>query len=245
MKLSKDHEKGLGDSKKPLKLAALFTGGKDSTYAIYLAQKAGHEITCLITIHSENQDSYMFHTPAIELTELQAESMELSHVIAGTEGEKEVELEDLELTIKLAKEKFNFEGILTGALFSEYQSNRIENICKKLNLQCLSPLWHKPQEVLMQELLDNNFQIIFTGIAAYGLNKSWLNKIITQEDLNKLKQLKAKIGSNVAGEGGEFESLVLDCPVFKKKLIIEEFEIKEESEYAARMIIKKAKLQNN
>ena len=225
-----------------MKLAALFTGGKDSTYAIYLAQQAGHEITCLITIQSDNPDSYMFHTPAIELTELQAEAMEMPHIIASTEGEKETELEDLELAIRIAREKFDFEGIITGALFSEYQSSRIEKICLKLGLKCVNPLWHKEQDVMMVELLENSFEFIFTSIAADGLNKSWLNKVITSDDLEKLNQLKNKIGSNVAGEGGEFESLVLDCPLFKKKLVIGEFEIQEESEFVARMIIKKASL---
>jgi diphthine-ammonia ligase len=226
-----------------MKLAVLFTGGKDSTYAIYLAQQAGNEITCLITIQSDNPDSYMFHTPAIELTELQAEAMETPHILGSTEGEKETELEDLELAIRIAKEKFGFEGILTGALFSEYQSSRIEKICQKLGLKCVNPLWHKEQDVLMQELVDNGFEIIFTSIAADGLNKNWLNKVITKEDLEKLNKLKDKIGSNVAGEGGEFESLVLNCPLFKKKLVIEEFEIQEETEYVARMIIKKARLE--
>jgi diphthine-ammonia ligase len=226
-----------------MKLAALFTGGKDSVYATYLAQKEGHKITCLITIKSENPDSYMFHTPAIELTELQAEAMEMPHVIASTEGEKEKELEDLELAIKAAKEKFEFEGVITGALFSEYQSSRIEKICNKLRLKCVNPLWHKKQEEEMQELVDNGFEFIFTSIAAYGLNKDWLNKVITNEDLKKLNKLKDKIGSNVAGEGGEFESLVLNCSLFKKRLVIEEFEIQEENECTARMVITKARLE--
>jgi diphthine-ammonia ligase len=226
-----------------MKLAALFTGGKDSVYAIYLAQKAGHEISCLITIQSENLNSYMFHTPAIELTELQAEAMEMPHIIASTEGEKEKELEDLELAIKAAREKFEFDGVITGALFSEYQSSRIEKICQKLGLKCVNPLWHKNQEEEMQELVDQKFEFIFTAIAADGLNKSWLNKVITVDDLEKLNKLKEKIGSNVAGEGGEFESLVLNCPLFRKKLVIEDFEIQEDGEYVARMIIKKAKLE--
>jgi len=226
-----------------MKLAALFTGGKDSTYAIYLAQQAGNEITCLITIQSDNPDSYMFHTPAIELTELQAEAMEMPHIIASSEGEKEAELEDLELAIKVAREKFEFEGVITGALFSEYQSSRIEKICKKLGLKCVNPLWHKNQEEEMQELVDNGFEFILVGVAGEGMNKNWLNKIIDENDLIKLKELNKKIGFHQAFEGGEAESLVLNCPLFRKKLIIEEFEIQEESEYVARMIIKKAKLE--
>jgi len=227
---------------KKMKLAALFTGGKDSTYAIHLAKQQGHEIVCLISLKSENQASYMFHTPAIELTELQAEAMELPILFFSTKGEKEKELVDLENAIVESRNKFEFEGLITGALFSEYQSSRIQTIADKLGLKVVSPLWHKSQEGEMQELLDKKFEIIFTAIAAYGLNKSWLNKIITQEDLDKLKALKEKIGSNVAGEGGEFESLVLDCPLFKQKLVIEDFEIIEENEITARMIVKKAQL---
>ena len=244
MKLSNDNEKGLGDSKNPQKLAALFTGGKDSTYAIYLAKKEGHEITCLITIQSENPDSYMFHTPAIELTELQAEAMELPIVFGETAGEKEKELIDLEKAILKAKKQFEFEGLITGALFSEYQSSRIETICDKLGLKCISPLWQKNQEQEMQELIDLNFKFILTAIAAEGLDKSWLNRTITQEDLEKLKKLNEKIGLSCAGEGGEFESLVMDCPLFKKMLKITEADIKIEDKYTARLIIKKAELVN-
>ncbi|MBU0460123.1 MAG: diphthine--ammonia ligase [Nanoarchaeota archaeon] len=226
-----------------MKLAALFTGGKDSTYAIYLALQQGHEITCLITMQSDNPDSYMFHTPAIELTELQAEAMELPHIIGSTEGEKEKELIDLKEIIMAAKAKFEFAGMITGALFSEYQSSRIKQICADLSLECLSPLWHKKQEEEMQELLDYNFEFILVSIAADGLDKSWLNKVITGNDLEKLKELNKKMGLNIAGEGGEFESLVMDCPLFKKKLVIEEFEIKEENECTARLIVKKARLE--
>jgi len=226
-----------------MKLSALFTGGKDSTYAIYLAKKEGHEVTCLITLKSENPDSYMFHTPAIELTELQAEAMGLPHVIGGTEGKKEEELEDLENEIMAARERFEFDGVVTGALFSEYQSSRIQKICDKLRLKCVNPLWHKNQEEEMQELIDNGFKFILTAVAAEGLDKSWLNKIIGQGELDKLKELNKKIGLSCCGEGGEFESLVLDCPLFKKKLILEEAEIIEEKEHTARLIVKKARLE--
>ncbi|MBU1974484.1 MAG: TIGR00289 family protein, partial [Nanoarchaeota archaeon] len=95
----------------------------------------------------------------------------------------------------------------------------------------------------MQELLDYNFEFILVSIAADGLDKSWLNKVITGNDLEKLKELNKKMGLNIAGEGGEFESLVMDCPLFKKKLVIEEFEIKEENECTARLIVKKARLE--
>lgn len=225
-----------------MKLAVLFTGGKDCLYAAYLAKKQGHEIICLITLQSENPDSYMFHTPAIELTALQAEALNLPHIIGQTTGLKEKELIDLEKIMAKAHESFSFEGIVTGALFSTYQKSRIEKICDKLKLKAISPLWHKPQEEEVKELLQNGFEFIFTAIAGEGLDKSWLNRKITFKELEKLKKLQEKYNFNVAGEGGEFESLVLDCPLFKKRLIIESFEVKEDGKNTARIIVKKAKL---
>lgn len=225
-----------------MKLAALFTGGKDSTYAVYLAKKQGHEIACLITMYSENADSYMFHTPAIELTKLQAEVMKLPLIIGTTKGEKEKELLDLENTVRRAKEKFDFRGLITGALFSEYQASRIKKIAKQLGFKVFSPLWHKPQKELMKELLQNNFKFMFTKVAAEGLNKNWLNKEITMDYLRELNELNKKIGLNVAGEGGEFESWVFDCPLFEKKIVIEESEIIEVSQNCAYLTIKKAGL---
>ena len=175
MKLSNDNEKGLGDSKNPQKVAVLLSGGKDSVFAAYKISKE-HEISCFITIKSENPDSYMFHTPNIDLVELQAESMGIPLITQKTEGKKEKELIDLKKIIKKAKEDYKIKGVVTGALFSNYQGERIDNICKDLDLESLSPLWHMDQELEMRTIIKNNFSIIFSSIAAYGLNKSWLGK---------------------------------------------------------------------
>jgi diphthine-ammonia ligase len=226
-----------------MKLGILFSSGKDSTYATYLMKD--YDIPCLITIKSKNPDSYMYHTPNIDLTELQAEAMQLPILFQETTGEKEHELKDLEKVLIKSKEKYKIQGIVTGALFSDYQRERIEKIADKLELKVFSPLWHKDQEEVMRELIKNNFKIIFSSIAAEGLDKSWLNKVITTEDIDKLVKLNKKNGLNIAGEGGEFESLVLDCPLFKKEIKILESEIIEEAKNTAKLEIKKAKLVPN
>ena len=223
-----------------MKLGVLFSSGKDSCYATYLMKD--HDIKCLITIKSKNPDSYMYHTPNIHLAELQAEAMQLPILLQNTTGKKEDELKDLEKALKKAKAKYKIQGIITGALFSDYQRERIEKIAKELNLKVFSPLWHKDQETEMRELIKNNFKIIFSSIAADGLDSSWLNKIITNEDIDKLSKLNKKNGLNVAGEGGEFESLVLDCPLFHKALEIQEYSIEEENKNIAKLIVTKAKL---
>jgi diphthine-ammonia ligase len=225
-----------------LKLGVLFSSGKDSTYSAYIMKRQNYDLTCLITIKSKNEASYMFHTPAIDIAKVQAEAMDIPIIMHETEGEKEKELVDLKKALKKARDKYKIDGVVTGAVFSTYQRDRVEKICDSLGLKIFSPLWHKPQEQLMQELLDTRFEIIFTGIAAEGLNKSWLNKVITSEHLLKLRKLKEKIGMHEAGEGGEFESLVLDCPLFNQKVVIKKSKIIEEKENVARLEIIEAGL---
>ena len=203
-----------------MKLGALFTGGKDSTYAIYLAERMGHSISCLISIKSQNQESYMFHTPSIDSVVKQAEVMELPLILKITPGKKEKELIELEEAIKEAKEKFQIEGIITGAIASVYQASRIEKICKKLNLKVVNPLWHKNQLGLLEELIKNNFKIVITAVAAYPLNEKWLGKVIDEKFIEDVKVLQEKYGINPAGEGGEFETLVVNCPLFSRELKI-------------------------
>jgi len=201
-----------------MKLGVLFSGGKDSTYAAYLAKQQGNEIACLITIYSENQDSYMFHTPSIEKTKNQAEVMEIPLLIGKTKGIKEEELVDLENIILEAKEKYNIEGIVTGALHSDYQATRIKDICDKLEIKCVNPLWHKDEFEYLNELIKNKFKIIIIGIAAYGLDDSWLGREIDEKFISDVKILYDKYKIHPAGEGGEFESFVLDCPLFSREL---------------------------
>ncbi len=236
-----------------LSLGCLFSSGKDSMFALWLMRKAGYPMKCLITIKSQNPESYMFHTPAVDLAELQAEAIGLPLVIKETAGEKEKELEDLRAALREAQARYGIEGVITGALWSTYQKERIERIAREENLKVFAPLWHINQETELR-LVVSNFEIIFTGISAYGLDKSWLGRTITVEDVDRLVALSKKMarrgdqisprfgGLNIAGEGGEFESLVLDGPMFTKRIIIKESEVVEEDANTARLIVKKATL---
>src|SRR3989338_3624305 len=157
-----------------MKLGVLFSGGKDSTYSAYLEKQKGNELVCLISVFSENKESYMFHTPCIEQTKKQAKVMEIPLIIQKTKGKKEKELDDLEKAIQKAKTKYKIQGIVTGALYSVYQSSRIQKICNKLKLKCINPLWQKNEIEYLKELIKNKFKIIITGVFAYPLNESWL-----------------------------------------------------------------------
>ncbi|MBW3019360.1 diphthine--ammonia ligase, partial [Candidatus Woesearchaeota archaeon] len=222
---------------KPLKLGVLFSSGKDSAYALHIQQRLNYNISCLITVQSMNEDSYMFHTPNISLVKYQAESMGFPLVVQKTKGKKEAELADLKKAIQKAKEKYHIQGIVTGALFSNYQRSRVEKICDELNLKVFSPLWHMNQEVEMRNLIREGFKVIMVKVAAEGLDKSWLGKVLTSKDADKLVELNKKIGFNIAGEGGEFETFVLDAPMFKSPLEIVKSHIVEDSENIATLAI--------
>ena len=203
-----------------MKCGVLFSGGKDSTYAAYLLKKSNYELSCLITIISENPDSYMFHTPSISKVEKQAEVMKTPIITQKTKGEKEIELKDLEKVISKAKTKFNIKAIVTGAVESAYQASRIQKICDKLHLECYNPLWQKSPEEYWNELLKNRFEIIITRVSADGLGEEWLGKKINLKMVNKLKQIEKKFGIHLSFEGGEAETFVVNCPLFFKKLKI-------------------------
>ena len=205
-----------------MKLGVLFSGGKDSTYAMFKAK--GHSIECLIALRSLNPESYMFHTPAIELVEKQAQALGLPLLVIETKGEKEKELADLKKAIKTAKEKYAIEGIVTGAVASTYQASRIQKICRDLGLWVFNPLWQIDQIKLLKELVENNFEIIITGIAAYPFDEKWLGKKIDANTIKELQELQNKFKINPAGEGGEYETLVLNSPMHKKRLEIIEVE---------------------
>ena len=202
-----------------MKLATLFSGGKDSLFAAYIASKT-EEIICLITVISENKESFMFHTPNINLTGTLAKAINIPLVTIKTRGNKEAELKDLKKAIQKAKKKFNIDGIVTGALASTYQSARIQKICNELNLHCFNPLWQKNQEELLKDLIKNKFEVIITQVAAEGFSEEWLGTELNKKTLEQLKLLWEKYKISLTGEGGEYESLVLNSPMHKKKIKI-------------------------
>ena len=207
-----------------MKVGALFTGGKDSTYSVFLAGK-GNEVVCLMNMYSENKDSYMFHTVGDKLLEMQAEALSIPLERHKTKGIKEEELLDLRNFISDIKERYGIEGLVSGALASEYQYNRINSILKDLKLESITPLWHVDIEHYLNDLIKDGFHAVIVSVSADGLDESWLGKEINSENLAKLIELSKKYRFNLGFEGGEAETAVLDGPDFKYKLKIEKSSI--------------------
>jgi ABC transporter with metal-binding/Fe-S-binding domain ATP-binding protein len=202
-----------------MKVGILFSGGKDSTLALHKAASK-EEVICLITLVSRNKESYMFHTPNVSVTGLQAEALGLPMVQKETKGEKESELADLESAIVQAVKDYGIEGVVSGAVDSVYQAERVQRICHRLNLWSFNPLWKTDQAALLRDLVQLNIRCIISGVFAYPLDSGWLGKEIDADLVPKLLFLANKYGFSPAGEGGEIETTVLDAPLFKKRIEI-------------------------
>jgi diphthine-ammonia ligase len=201
-----------------LKVGVLYSGGKDSTYAAYLARKGGDELACLITLSPMRLDSYMFHYPNIRWTSMQAEAVHLPQVMLETKGVKEEELVDLSKAVAAAKQDYSIEGVYTGALASVYQESRVERICDELGVKAVSPLWQIDPISHLNNIVDSGFEVIMTGVAALGLDESWLGRALDKDAIRDLARLHAKYGVNPGLEGGEGETFVLDCPLFDRRI---------------------------
>jgi diphthine-ammonia ligase len=204
-----------------MKLAALFSGGKDSTFAISCAQEMGHCVACLITMHPVADDSALFHYPNSWITEYLADAIQLPLIACRVCGRsKEDEMKALEETILHVKSIYGINGIVHGGISSNYQKQAFEEICAQHRIEALAPLWNLEPERYLNELLMRGFRIIITGVSTMGLESEWLGKELDKEAVAKLISLSKKCKFNLTFEGGEAETLVIDCPLYQKKLQI-------------------------
>jgi len=222
-----------------MRVAVLATGGKDSALALYKVLNEDHEVKYLVSMIPLREDSWMFHYPNIRLVDLFAEAAEIQLVKAETLAVKEREVEDLKRLI----EGLDVDAIVSGAVASTYQKSRIEKICEQLRLKCIAPLWHENPLDILKEILGLKFEVIITGVYAYGFSEEWLGRKIDEASVKALIELNKQYGVSLVGEGGEYETLVLDAPFFKKRIKIVEAEKiwKNQSGY---FLITKAKLEN-
>lgn len=202
-----------------MKVAILFSGGKDSTYAAWVVQHQAWDIETMLTVRPYSPDSLMFHHPNVEWTGLQAKAMgmRVETVLGGGKDE----LLNLREILLGMKDRLGIEGLVTGAVASDYQKTRFDNMCDSIGLKSYSPLWHKNPRVLVEALKTAGFRIILTAVAAKGLDESWLGRELTDREWSRLEKLSKAHGIHLTGEGGEYESFVLDAPHFAKAIEIE------------------------
>lgn len=200
-----------------MRLAALVSGGKDSSWSLWKARQQGHAVACLVSIRPENPESYMFQSQNVHLTDLFAEACGLPIIVEPTKGEKEAELEDLRRALARAKER-GCEGVVAGAVASRYQKERVEALCRELDLALVSPLWGLDPVPMLREVARDPWHVIFVHVAALGLGPEWLGRRLDDRAVDDLLRLRERHGLHISGEGGEYETLVLDAPFFRKRI---------------------------
>lgn len=212
---------------------SLFSGGKDSSWALYQALERGLSVERLLTVHPPD-DSYMYHVPATELASLAAESIGIPLVDvhptelgaddvtdSGSQGDSELEPLE-EALVELNRElDGGVAGVTAGAVESEYQTTRIEGMCERLDIGLFAPLWQQDPRTLAEEMLDAGFEITIIRVAAAGLDESWLGRQLDAAALADLEDLHEEYGVHLLGEGGEFETLVTDAPHMDQSIALE------------------------
>jgi ABC transporter with metal-binding/Fe-S-binding domain ATP-binding protein len=201
-----------------LKVAVLFSGGKDSTYAAWIAQHQGWDVEALVSVLPKGVESLMFHFPNVRWTKIQAEAMGLPHrtIDAGQD-----ELLGLREGLHETQEALGIDGVVTGAVASDYQKSRIDQICDMLGLKSFAPLWRKDPQILVNDLRSFGFKIILSGVGAAGLDESWLGQELTDRRWDLLEKVSKKHGIHLTGEGGEYETFVIDAPHFERRVSVD------------------------
>ncbi len=207
------------EARSPRRVCSLFSGGKDSTYALHWAVLKGFEVACLVTVKPRAEDSMMFHVPYVNLARLQAEALGLPIVFYEQGSEDDVEA--LRRAVSTACEECGCTSIVTGALRSDYQRLRVSIVAEELGLEVFNPLWRKNQEEYLRELVRHGFRFMITSISVKGLTPDFLGRVIGADDVEAIIGLAKRHGFNPAFEGGEAETLVVDAPLFRKVLAVE------------------------
>ena len=220
-----------------MRVAVLFSGGKDSTYSLKWALDEGHEVVCLVTVVSERTDSYMYQVHGIDLAPYIAEAVGIPQVVVETTGEKEEEL----LPLREALGELEIDGVVSGAIRSTYQRTRIDLICEQLGLESFSPLWHTGMDRI-DEMIDDGYEIVIVAVASMGLGPEWIGRTLEIPELEQLQALERRYQINPDGEGGEFETSVLFGPGYSKRIVITESETVWERD-SGHLLIKKVELQ--
>ncbi len=197
-----------------MRVACLFSGGKDSTYAAYVALQRGWEIDRLVTIRPADPESMMFHVPNLAVTSLQAEAMGVPLLEENADPGEEGELEAL----RRAFLRVGADGIVVGAIASDYQHSRVNRIAEELGLRVFAPLWRHDPTDLVHDYLTAGLRILFSSVSADGFDATWLGRPWDADTVRDLLELHRTRGVHPCGEGGEFETLVLDAPFFRKRV---------------------------
>jgi len=168
----------------------------------------------------QRSDSWMFHYPNTHMADLFAEAVDIQLVKAETSGIRDIELADLRQVLA----QLSVDAVVSGCISSQYQKERIDRVCRELGLKHITPLWHEDPLKLLKEMIELKMETIVVGVYAYGFTSEWLGRKLDNTAMNELIELNKRFQVSLVGEGGEYETLVLDAAFFKKRIELIEAE---------------------
>jgi ABC transporter with metal-binding/Fe-S-binding domain ATP-binding protein len=201
-------------------------------------EQQGHTVDYLVSVIPSNPDSWLFHTPNLHLLPLHARAMEKTLISIESDGTEESDL----FALREILSDLEVDGIITGAIASDYQWDRVNSVCEDLGIRVFSPLWRKNELTVLREEIGAGIKSIIVSVSAEGLGPSYLGKEINDDILTSLLSLHSRYRVNVSGEGGEYETFVIDSPLHRAsiKLLDVATEIHRDR---SRLTIKKAVLE--
>jgi len=220
-----------------LRAVALLSGGKDSTLAAHLAVEEGYELTHGLTVVPSDPESMMFHVPNADLGALVAQAMGLEPVRIRSGRDDEADIEEMARVL----EGLDVDALVSGAIASRYQKERLDRLCEELGIEHEHPLWGMDPFEELELLVERGFEVMIIGVSAAGMDESWLGRRIDEDFIEDIRRLYEKYRIHPAGEGGEYETLVLDAPLFERRIVLERVE-KRWDGFSGELIVEEARL---
>lgn len=203
-------------------VAILYSGGKDSTFAIEHALEKRWNIKYLISVKPNRADCYLFHFATVELTKHMAEFLGIKHIYATCTDADPIKEADI---IKKIVEQNPVDSVILGGIgLQETQINSIREALFPLGIDVFASHTGHDHLSLMKEMINKGYDIRISEVAADGLGKNWLGQKLSNENLDEFAKASKKYGFHIGGEGGPYNTFVCDGPIFSKRLDVISFD---------------------
>ncbi|MEK6837323.1 MAG: diphthine--ammonia ligase [Nanoarchaeota archaeon] len=226
-------------------VAVMYSGGKDSNYAVQYALQRGWNIKYLLSVKPTRTDCYLYHFATVEHTPLQAKALGLKHYLLScdvADPKKEAAIVEKFVAKKQKSAAERVEAVILGG--TGLQATQIRSLQDALRPYAIDVFAaHSGLDHLnvLKQMINDGYEILITQVAGEGL-PNWLGRKISKENVDELANDSVKYGFHVGGEGGSYDSLVTDAPTFRKKIVVEEMEKVMEDAYSGHVVIKKLRL---
>lgn len=226
-------------------VAVLYSGGKDSAFAIQRAIDKGWNIKYLVSVKPTRKDCFLFHYATVEQTRDLAKMLGIPHFYLKCKvADPMKEAAIVKDIVEKNQKNMKIDAVVLGGTgLQETQLMSIQNALMPLKVDAFASHAGEEHDIVMEEMLKSGYEILITQIASDGL-KDWLGKRITKENFSQLKKDSIKYGFHIGFEGGYADTLVTDCPIFPKRLVIEDMSITYEDDYCGHVVINKFRIED-